>query len=247
MEAFNRLTKAITILIIVIIVAGLIVALWGIYFYIPGLRENIRLDTAAAVGKWFQTAPDGNFTFVIEIEFTPRRCYLKDVHVNQGSGRALDDISFMTYELTADSVELDLNALIKHQPLRIIAIAGMELKGEISLDDLTAYFAPDNSGIDNITISYDDFTEKTIMKADIVELMGTDVTITGKWGIADDGSLALVDRGYRNPDGPVDRKVIEFIEEHTNISIQFKVFDIPLDVKKQHFDGETLSVELERK
>ncbi len=90
-----------------------------------------------------------------------------------------------------------------------------------------------------------DFTEKTTLTVDIAEITGMEISITGKWKIGE-GKLVFTDRRYHNPDGPAGAEVAEFIEEHTDISISFSMFSYPLDVTDFKFDGDYLSVVLER-
>jgi hypothetical protein len=246
MSIVNRITRAITILVFVAVIAAIIAALWAVYYYFPRLRVDIRAQTTAAVRKWFPISDDGSFSFDTNVNYQSRLCSLDNLLVDKGSGRVLDAISFISYDLEAESIELDLNALLKQQPLTVIDLHGVKLAGDISHEDFSGYFTPDTAGIDNIEMEYDDFTEKTIISADIVELMGADVTILGRWYITEDGSLGLKDRSYRNPDGPVGREVIEFIEEHTDITMRFEIFDFPLELKAFDYEGAALSVELER-
>lgn len=246
MHAVNRITKTITIIFILLIVAAIGYAAWSIYVRIPRIREDIREKTASAVAKWFPTTDEGGFSYRTEVDLENGICRLKDLYISEGEGRILDNISFTSYELRAESIDLDLDSLLKDQRLKIIEIHGLRLEGDIDVADILSYFTHDNSGISDIRMEYDDFTEKTTITADIDEMKGIRVSIIGKWGIDEDGALALTGRRYRNPDGSVHGEVIDFIEEHTNITISFEVFAFTLGVVDFNYDGATLMVELER-
>jgi hypothetical protein len=245
MRAVNSITKTIAALVTIAILAAVVYAVWSIYVRIPGMREDIKDRTADAVGKWFPVTEEGGFSYGVEVDLKNDICSLKDLQVTGGQGRIINNINFSSYELRAESIDIELDSLLNDQPVRIIEVKGVELEGDIGAADIISYFTPDNSGIADILMDYDDFTGKTKITADIDEQMGIRVQITGKWEIDKDGALALTDRDYRNPDGPVDSEVIKFIEEHTNITIGFKVFDFTLDVTDFEFDGAKLTVELE--
>jgi hypothetical protein len=246
MHALNRITKTISALAILLVIAGILVAIWGVYFYIPGLRESIRHDTASAMRRWFPSDSDGEFSYNISVDFKEQKCLLKNLVVTKGTGKVLDNVSLFDYRINAELVELDLNPLLKHQPLSIKDLKGFRLYGHMTSGELQAYFTPENSGMRVHDIGYDDFTEKTIIQAEIFEMQGIEAMISGRWKIDENGNLALRDRSYRNPDGPVGSDVIQFIEKHSDPTLKFTIFSIPLEVKDYTFDGKTLSLELER-
>jgi len=246
MRAVNKITKTITIIFILLIVAAVAYAAWSVYVRIPRMREDIQEKTAGAVAKWFPTTDEGGFSYRTEVDLKNGICGLKDLSVSEGVGRILNNINFKSYELRAESIDLDLNSLLKDQPLRIIDMHGVNIEGDIDAADIVSYFTPEISGLTDIRMEYDDFTEKTTVTADIDELKGIRVSIIGKWEV-EGGALALTGRKYRNPDGPVHGEVIDFIEEHTNITISFEVFDFTLEVADFKFDGATLTVALVHK
>ncbi len=246
MRTLNRITKVISILVILLIIIGIIAALYGIYFYFPALREDIRRDTSNAVAKWFPGDSDTKFSYQIAIDLKNDKCLIKDLVVTDGTGKVLDAMSMFEYRVDADTSELDLGPLVKRQPLTLTGLKGFRLYGHIEARELRSYFTPENSGMQIKDMAYDDFTEKTIIDAVIVEVQGIDVLISGRWKIDADGNLTLTDRSYRNPDSPVGADIVKFIEAHTDPTIRFTIFNIPLKVADFTFDGMSLTVELER-
>jgi len=243
MRPVNKITKTITIIFVLLIVAAVAYAAWSVYVRIPRMREDIQEKTAGAVARWFPTTDEGGFSYRTEVDLKNGICRLKDLSVSKGEGGILDNISFTSYELRAESIDLDLDSLLKDQPLRIIDMHGVNIEGDIDAADIVSYFTPEISGLTDIQMEYDDFTEKTTVTADIDELKGIRVGIIGKWEVVG-GALALTGRKYRNPDGSVHGEVIDFIEEHTNITISFELFDFTLEVADFKFDGATLTVAL---
>lgn len=247
LETFNRLTKIFSIIIILTLIAAIGAALWAVYKYIPDLRGKIREGTAQAVAQWFPVSPDGEFSYDLDISLHPRRCRLINLDITNGSGKVLQNLTLNKYNLKAASVELDLDALLKGQQSYITGIEGVALNGEILLADLGAYYIPDKSGITNIGFEYDEFTEKVILRFEITELALGRITVTGKVTPTEDREgITLAERKYFNIEGQMPADIIQFIEEHSNLDIEFSISDFPLKVKKFTLTTKSLNVELER-
>jgi len=245
MRTINRLTGFLTLLFIIALLAFAAYCIWSIYFRIPNLREDIREQTAAAVARWFPVGEGGGFTYDVEVDTVKNICLIKNLNVDKGEAGILDGIEFASYQVTIDSMEIDLKTFTENQPLKVTGLQGVEIKGNIEAEVIRNRFIPGDSGITAIAMEYDDFTEKTTITADIAEITGMEISITGKWKI-ENGKLVLADRKYHNPDGPAGAEVVKFIEEHTDISISFSMLSYPLDVTGFKFDGAIMSVELER-
>lgn len=245
MRTINRLTCSLTILITIAVFAFTGYCIWLFYVRIPNFREDIREQTANAVTRWFPIGEEGGFTYDVEVDQLNDICFIKNLNVDKGEGGILNGIEFASYQVTIDSIKIFLRSLIDDQPLKVMGLQGVEIKGDIEAEVIRNHFNPKDSGITAIAMDYDDFTEKTTITADIAEITGMEISITGKWKI-EDGKLILADRKYHNPDGPASIEVIEFIEEHTDISISFSMLGYPLDVTGFKFDGAIMSVELER-
>lgn len=245
MRTINRVTGSLTILFVIAILAFAAYCIWSIYARIPNLREDIRVQTAGAVARWFPVGEEGGFTYDVEVDQLNDICFINNLNVDKGEGGILDGIEFASYQVTIDSMEIDLKTFTEDQPLKVTGLQGVEIKGDIEAEVIRNHFNPQDSGITALAMEYDDFTEKTTIIADISEITGMEISITGKWKI-EDGKLILADRKYHNPDGPASIEVIKFIEEHTDISISFSMLNYPLDVTGFKFDGAIMSVELGR-
>ena len=167
MNTVNRIIKAVSIIVAIVIVIGILAAAWSVYFRFPKLRDEVRIRTAQVVAAWFPITEEGGFSYDLEISFSPRKCLIKDLSVTDGSGKALDDLDLAKYELLADLVELNLDAVLKDQPLKIEKLEGVSMYGEITSDAIMAYCTPDRTGMEILETDYDDFTEKVYLLANI--------------------------------------------------------------------------------
>jgi hypothetical protein len=232
--------------VIAVLIGTTGIAIWAIYKYIPNLLERTRQNTLNAVRQWFPLGPDGSFSYDLDINLSPRRCRLTDIEIKGGVGKVLNNIEFQDYDLEITSIELDSYSLLRNGAVNVTGLEGFQFDGEMPLAALSTFYTPEKSGIRNAEWEYDDFTEKVILKVDIVELDIGRVTIIGKLGIIDDGGLDLTERKYRNIHGPMAPDVIDFVEQHTELSLHFSIFDFPLNVKGFSFKDDDLHLELER-
>ena len=247
MATLNRLIRIISVIVIAALVVALGAGIWAVYRYIPQLKGRIGDATAQAVAQWFPLGENGEFSYDLDIKLHPRECKLIDFSVSNGSGKVLRDLQVDKYDLKAAAISIDLDDLLKNQQANMTGMEGVEFHGDILLADLGAYYVSEKSGIKDIGMEYDDFTEKVILRFDVVEPPLGRIVIEGKVSpTGDKRGITLAERRYYNIEGPLPEDLVKVVEGHTNLDIEFAISDFPLTVKKISLTKKSLSIELER-